>query len=289
MQQARTAGIKAPAVFVVGRVVGLRDTLQWFERRPLLGKRIVVTRARAQASELTKRLEDLGAECLEFPTIRIVPPESWDPLDAAITALRQYEWLIFTSVNAVDAFFERLKVKGLDTRSLGHLQTAAIGPATARRMLSHGLHSDILPQTYQAESVVEAFAGQPLAGKQVLLPRAREARTVLPDELRRMGATVNEVTAYRTVLPAEDSHALLGRLEEGGIDMITFTSSSTARNLNELLSGESMERLKPAAIACIGDITADTARTLGFNIDVVADEFTIEGLCAAIVKYYQPK
>jgi uroporphyrinogen III methyltransferase/synthase len=148
VQRANEAGLKAPAIIVVGEVVGLRDTLQWFEKRPLLGKRIVVTRARAQASDLVQRLSLLGAECIECPTIEVVAPDSWLALDRALEKLSTYQWLVFTSVNGVQFFFDRLFKNGLDTRALGHLKTAAIGPVTAQRMRSLGLNTDIMPESY---------------------------------------------------------------------------------------------------------------------------------------------
>lgn len=287
VDKAAAAGIKAPAIIVVGEVVNLRDTLQWFDKRPLLGKRIVVTRARQQASDLVNRLDRLGAHCLEVPTIEVVPPQSWAPLDNAIRRLATFHWIVFTSVNGVDFFFDRLAAGGLDTRSLGHLKTAAIGPATAARMDAHGLKADILPATYQAESVVEAFAGQTMAGKKVLLPRAREARAVLPEELTRMGAQVEEVSSYETVQASHGVDELISALQSGGVDMVTFTSSSTVRNFHSLLPGNERQSLmQGVAIASIGPITSETARELGFNVTVTAATFTIQGLCEAIQQYY---
>jgi uroporphyrinogen III methyltransferase / synthase len=286
--KARQAGIKAPAILVVGQVVALRDSLKWFETRPLLGKRIVVTRARTQASDLIRRLTALGAECLQCPTIKVVPPPTWEPLDQAIQNLAQYHWLIFTSVNGVQNFFERLFKLGMDARRLGHLRTAAIGPATAERLRRFGLNTDILPKTYQAEAVAEAFTQLTVKDRKVLLPRAKEARTVLPEELRRMGARVDEIVAYQTVGAGEAGPTLLSALEQGTIDLITFTSSSTVRNFRALLpqGPQALAMIKGARIACIGPITADTAGSLGFQVDITARQFTIDGLCQAIVDYY---
>ncbi|HSO19016.1 MAG TPA: uroporphyrinogen-III C-methyltransferase, partial [Desulfosarcina sp.] len=267
----RQAGIKAPAIVIVGTVVSLRDTLQWFERRPLLGRRIVVTRARLQASGLIRRLTELGAECIQCPTIRVVPPADWAPVDDAIAALDRYDWIVFTSVNGVDAFFERLFQQGLDTRQLSRIRTAAIGPATAGRLRTWGLCSDIVPPNYRAESVVAAFADQSIAGCAVLLPRAKEARSVLPVELRRMGARVDEVAVYETRQAQTDSAELVERLAEGGVDMVTFTSSSTARNFHRLLPPERVDQLmQGVAVASIGPITSQTARELGLSVDIEA-------------------
>lgn len=284
------AGLKAPSIIVIGEVVKLRQTLKWFEKRPLLGKRVVVTRARAQAGDLVRKLADLGAQCLEVPTIEVVPPRDLAPLENAVASLSQYHWLVFTSVNGVTSFFECLFAQGLDSRSLGHLQTAAIGPATAKRLRHYGLHTDILPETYQAESVAEAFAHVDLQGRQVLLPRAKEARPVLPRELERMGAVVNEVVAYETHAVADHARQIHDDLQKGAIDMITFTSSSTVRNFISLLTSDDPARiLADVRIACIGPITAETARTHGLKVDLTADTFTISGLCNAIVAYYTQK
>jgi uroporphyrinogen III methyltransferase/synthase len=288
--RAQKAGIKAPAIIVIGQVVTLRETLQWFEKRPLLGKRIVVTRARAQASELIQQLTALGAECLQCPTIKVVPPESWAPLDQAIRALPDYHWLIFTSVNGVQTFFDRLCALGLDTRCLGHLRTAAIGPATAERLRRFGLNTDILPKAYLAESVAEAFATVDIKGQKVLLPRAKEARAVLPEALRGMGAAVDEIVVYQTIEAEAEKHFLRNELQAGTIDMVTFTSSSTVRNFRSLLPPEpqGMDLMKGVHIACIGPITADTARSLGFAPDITAAQYTIPGLCQALIDFYAP-
>ncbi|WP_419655964.1 HemD: uroporphyrin-III C-methyltransferase [Desulfosarcina variabilis str. Montpellier] len=279
------AGIKAPALIIVGDVVSLRQRLQWFERRPLLGRRIVVTRARQQASDLVRKLTEAGAECIQCPTIKVAPPSDWTPLDQAIETLDQYAWIVFTSVNGVDYFFQRLSDKGLDVRALGHVKTASIGPATADRLRTWGLFSDIIPKNYRAESVVEAFATTPIKGLKVLLPRAMEARSVLPEELTRMGAAVNEVTAYETHQVADAAQTLLKDLEAGTIDMVTFTSSSTVKNFHRLLPKDRIDSLmKAVTVASIGPITSQTARDLGFKVAIEAQSYTIPGLVQAIVE-----
>jgi uroporphyrinogen III methyltransferase/synthase len=261
--------------------------MQWFENRPLMGKRIVVTRAREQASELVKVLSDLGAECLECPTIKIVPPDDWKPLDIAIEHLSLYDWLIFTSVNSVNFFFERLFKQNRDVRALSNLRTASIGPATAKRMFNFGLKSDIVPKSYMAESVIEAFAQEDIKGKRILLPRAKEARPILPVELAKMGAEVNEVTAYCTKEVCDNVDILMTGLEQGTIDLITFTSSSTVKNFHALIpSAKFNDLMKGLTIAAIGPITADTAKELGIDVHIVAESFTIPGLCEAIKQFY---
>lgn len=283
----QAVGLKPPATIVVGEVIKLRDTLNWFEKRALFGKTVVITRARAQASELVRRLTDLGAACLECPTIKVVPPEDWSPLDAAIDQIGSYDWLVFTSANGVSFFFERLYEKDKDVRVLKDVSTAAIGPATAKRLRDFGLNSDIIPETYQAESIVEVFKQEPMNGKRVLLPRAKEARPVLPVELRKMGAIVDEVAAYQTEQARENVDMLVKCLEEGSIDVLTFTSSSTVRNFKALLPPDRFESLiDGVTVASIGPITADTARELGFKVDIMAQDYTIEGLCEAILQHY---
>ncbi len=284
------AGLKAPAVIVVGEVVRLRQELAWFENRPLWNKHIVVTRARQQASDLVKRLSALGARCLEIPTIRIVPPPSWEPVDRAIAALSNYHWLIFTSVNGVTFFFERLDAQGLDARALAGLHTAAIGPATARRLRHYGLRSDIVPENYRAEGVLAAFSQYDLSGRRILLPRAREARPVLPVELARMGAAVDEIAIYETRASQDKAGTLIAALEKRSIDMVTFTSSSTVKNFHALLPAADFKKLMaPVTVASIGPITTRTARELGFTVSVEAPAFTIDGLCSAIVDFFHER
>jgi uroporphyrinogen III methyltransferase/synthase len=289
VERVKAAGLTSPSIIIVGDVVKLREKMKWFENRPLMGKRIVVTRAREQASDLVKRLSELGAECLECPTIKVVPPDDLKPLDAAIENISSFDWLVFTSVNGVNFFFERLFEKNRDARDL-NMRTACIGPATAKRLFDFGINTDILPESYRAESVVEAFKAEDIKGKKILLPRAGEARPVLPVELREMGAQVDEVTAYRTNEVHENADVLLQRLEEKTIDLVTFTSSSTVKNFKALLPPEKFDHLmKGVTVASIGPITADTARDLGFDVRISAKSFTIPGLCEAILKYYQEK
>ena len=288
VEKARTAGLKAPAIIVVGDVVNLRQSLKWFEDRPLLGKRIVVTRAREQASDLVRLLSDQGAECLEYPTIKIMPPQDPEPLKRTIENLAAYAWIVFTSVNGVSYFFEQLYAAGKDARALGRMQTAAIGPATAERLLEFGLTSDIVPETYRAESVVAAFEKVKLKGKKILLPRAREARPILPRELAKMGADVDEIPAYETIKAVENADDLIQKLKDKQIDLITFTSSSTVKNFKALLPAESFsELIAGVTIASIGPITTDTARELGFDVHITAESYTIPGLVAAILQYDQ--
>ncbi|MDY6837777.1 MAG: uroporphyrinogen-III C-methyltransferase [Thermodesulfobacteriota bacterium] len=285
--KAQAANLTPPVAIVVGDVVRLRDTLNWFEKKPLFGKTVVVTRTREQASDLVSHLSALGAECLEFPTIRVVPPQDWAPLDSAIGRLDTYDWLVLTSVNGVSFFFDRLYKSGQDVRALKDIRTATIGPATARRLRDFGLNSDVVPKTFRAESIIEAFKDKEMEGKRVLLPRAKEARPILPIEVRKMGATVDEIPAYQTEEVCDNVDELVGLLEKGAVDIVTFTSSSTVRNFKACLPPERFEPLiGDIKTASIGPITSDTARELGFNVDMEATEYTIPGLCQAILGYY---
>ena len=287
VERVRAAKLKAPAIIVIGDVVRLRDRMKWFENRPLLGKKIVVTRAREQASDLVTNLSEMGADVLECPTIKVVPSENLSPLDCAISGLKSYDWVVFTSVNGVKHFFERLFEKGSDARALGHLHTAAIGPATADMLLKFGLKTDIIPENFRAESVVEAFSQENIAGKKILLPSAQEARPVLPVELRKMGAIVDEIITYHTIQDRQNADILLEDLQNETIDMVTFTSSSTVKNFKALIPDDMfISLLDGVTVACIGPITADTAKELGFNVHIIADEYTIPGLCQAIRYYF---
>ena len=285
--QAEAARVTPPVAIVVGEVVKLRETLNWFEKKPLFGKTVVITRTREQASELVARLSELAADCLECPTIRVVPPKDWAPLDRAIDQLDTYDWLVLTSVNGVNFFFDRLYEQGKDVRALGNVRTATIGPATAKRLREFGFTSDIIPKTYRAESIIEAFDKESMEGKRVLLPRAKEARPILPVEVRKMGATVDEVPAYQTEQCRDNVDLLINHLGRHTIDMVTFTSSSTVRNFKTLLPPERFESLiEGVTVASIGPITSDTARDLGFTVHIEAQDFTIPGLCDAIVQHY---
>ncbi|MGV8074519.1 MAG: uroporphyrinogen-III C-methyltransferase [Syntrophobacteraceae bacterium] len=289
-EKVRQAKLKPPAITVVGDIVGLRKELNWFENRPLFGKRIVVTRSREQASDFKAALVEAGAQCIEFPTIEIKPPSSWEPLDAAIAKLSSYDWAIFTSVNGVRYFVDRLWDSGLDVRELKGVRLAAIGPKTADELRKFGMRPDLVPEEYRAEALIDGLSGEDLKGKSILLPRALVARDVLPETLCRLGANVDVVPAYQTVLPTSQSGEILNRLRLGTIDCLTFTSSSTVSNFFALIEKEELILL-PArpAIACIGPVTAQTAEGYGLETDVIPSEYTIPGLVRAICSYFEEK
>jgi len=287
--KARKEKIKPPAIIVVGDVVSLRKELNWFEQKPLFGRKIMVTRAREQASDFLARLSDLGAECIEFPTIEVIPPLSWKDLDQAIGNLGTYQWLVFTSVNGVKYFFERLEDSGKDVRDLKGIRIAAIGPKTAGAVRRKGLRPDLVPDEYRAEAVVEAFRKLGVPGLRMLLPRAAEAREVLPQELEKMGAAVEVVEAYRTVMPEGAKDEIRAMLEKGDVHMVTFTSSSTVKNFMDMFEEEGDRLLKwmeKVTVACIGPVTAKTAGQRGLLVRITPLDYTIEALAEAIVDYY---
>ncbi len=285
--KAEEAEMEPPTVIVVGDVVRLREQLNWFETRPLFGKRILVTRAREQARELSDLLAGYGGEPVECPTIQVVAPESWRELDDAIANLRRYQWLVFTSVNGVRPFMERLRQLGQDARALAGLRLCCIGPRTAQELTAYGLRADLIPSEFQAEGLIEAMKAAGVAGQRVLLPRAAVAREILPEQLRAMGADVRVVTAYRTVMPSGDADRLKDLLRRHEIHVITFASSSTVRNFRRLFdSGEEMKKLTgDAVVACIGPITAKTAAEQGLPVTITAAKNTIPALVQAIVRY----
>jgi uroporphyrinogen III methyltransferase/synthase len=290
VRKAEEAELTPPAILVVGKVVELRETLNWFELRPLLGKTVVVTRTRDQASGLVDKLADLGAECLEFPTIRIVPPSDWSGLDQAIGRIEEFNWIFFTSPNGVRFFFERLENFGLDSRILKGIRIGVIGPATARALTDLHLRPDLIPEKYQAEHLLEALSLIPLSNQKVLIPRAEKAREVLPEGLRQMGAEVSVVPAYQTLPVEEGKESLKEKLSRREVDCLTFTSSSTVINFLTLFPRqEILPLLKNLTIACIGPITARTARDNGLAVTVVAEEYTIPGLVQAIERHFSTK
>jgi uroporphyrinogen III methyltransferase/synthase len=281
----QAAGLRPPAVIVVGGVVSLREKLRWFDkldRMPLLGRRVLVTRSREQASALSERLMELGADPIEFPVIQIAPPEDYSTLDEAIRRLSCYDWTIFTSVNGVKAFVGRLRAQGMDIRALGGVKLCAIGPATAAELSQYCLDVDFVPRRYVAEAIVEGIGD--VEGQRILLPRADIARRALAVELAEAGAEVDDVVAYRTVLANPPGEDVRDMLLSGEIDTVTFTSSSTVRNFAAMMRDDDLtEILRGAMIACIGPITAKTATALGLRVDVVAEEYTIKGLISALV------
>lgn len=289
-RKAESEGFKNPALIIVGEVVTLREKLSWFEKKPLFGKRILVTRSREQASVLSEALESMGAEPLEFPTISVAEPEDYSPLDRALDNLGSYRWVIFTSVNGVESFFERLRYHHKDIRALCGAEICAIGPKTREALEKYGLVVDYVPVEFRAEEILKVLQGKVAAGDRVLMPRADIARKILPEALTRLGALVDEVTAYRTVPGEGQGVRIAEMLKKGEIHVVTFTSSSTVRNFVNMLGVTDINSLlSDVTVACIGPVTADTAREMGIEAALVAEEYTIEGLVKSILNYCKSK
>lgn len=286
------ADFKPPAVIVVGEVVRQRQQLMWAEALPLFGKRIVVTRARSQASELVDRIEELGGEPYEFPVIETVMPEDAGKkaaIASALGALEAYDWVFFTSPNGVEFFWRHLAELKVDIRGLHRARIGAVGPATAAALAERGLVAEELPARFQAEGLLEAFGPRLEAGQKVLLPRGDLAREWLPAKLRELGLEVTEIDTYETVVTGEDDIELLRLLEEKRIHAVTFTSSSTVRNFIEILKRMGLEDpvavLAGVKIACIGPVTEETAVDVGLTPGLLPDEATIEGLVQELCRW----
>jgi uroporphyrinogen III methyltransferase/synthase len=277
-----------PAILVVGEVVDLRGTLQWFDQKPLFGKGVVITRPEKQADDLAQLLAKEGANPIYFPTIKIVPPPDWCELDAAIKKLEDYDWLIFTSANGVTFFFERLFAKANDIRDLKGVKICCIGPATAQQVECKGIRVDLVPDKFISEGILKSFSGINLKGKKILIARAAKARDILPEGLKKFGAKVDVVTAYETVSSGKKKKELLTLFKENQVDVITFTSSSTVNNFVNIM-GSNFKLPKGVKIAFIGPVTAATAKKAGFPVDIRQEKYTMEGLVEALLHYFGKK
>lgn len=289
VEQAEKADIQPPTIIVVGAVVQLRNQLNWFERRPLFGKRILVTRSRTQASALSELLMVYGAQPVECPVIEIVPPENWQDVDKAIHFLETYQWLVLTSVNGVQAFMNRLWHQGRDSRALHGVKVCCIGPSTAKELEKYGVKADVIPEEFQAEGILESMKSAGVKTQRVLIARAQEAREILPQELSRAGALVEVITVYRNIAPEVDVAHFKELLQTNPVDIVTFASSSTVRNFCKLF--KTTEELKNffhnTLIACIGPITANTVRAMGLQVDLVATHNTIPDLVESLEKHME--
>ena len=280
--------IKPPAVMVVGDVVNLRKKLKWFEDKPLFGQRILVTREHTEGFEL---LDELGAEIVEFHTIRIVPPDDWSELDHAIEKIDSYHWLVLTSVNGVKFFFRRLIERDRDIRDLKGVKICAIGTKTAAEINKHGIKVDLIPEQFNAEGLVEAFtkenpvganSSSPLQGLKILLPRAQDARAVFPDKIKELGGEIDVFTAYKTEKPAIHGKRMKRFLKEGKITIATFTSAATFNNFMEIMGDDAIGLLKDVTIAVIGPVTAMAVEKAGLKVDIMPEEATVEAMVNSI-------
>lgn len=274
--------ITYPAIIAVGEVINLRKDLNWFEKKPLFGRKILVTRARHQASILSHKIEGAGGSAVEFPTIEIQPVDNGDSLKNMYESMNNYQWLIFTSVNGVEVFLEKLKYYEKDIRTIGKAKICAIGEATKKALEACYLKVDFIPDKYVAEALIAGLQDKIKAGDKVLIPRVEAAREILPEQLKKIGALVDTVPLYKTVIPEYIREELIGILEK--IDTICFTSSSTVSNFIKILGKENLALLNNIEIACIGPVTANTAKELGLIVNKLAKEYTIDGLIRVLIE-----
>jgi uroporphyrinogen III methyltransferase/synthase len=285
LEKGRLASLTPPVVAVFGQVVKLRERIHWFDDKPLFGKRVLVPRTRDQAGALSQLLAENGAQPLEIPTIAIKPVEEYARMDSALTSMSTYDWVVFASANGVREVFQRMEQLDLDARVFSSTKVCAIGPVTAAALKSWGILADLKPRESVSEAMVAGLAKGGIRNKSILLLRAETGRDALSQGLAQAGAVVDDVAVYLTVLPEESREAVQDLVGEDGFDVVTFTSSSTVSNLVALLGGDATP-LKGKTLACIGPITADTARDAGLTVDVVARESTIPGLVNALVEHF---
>lgn len=281
--------ITSPGIVVVGEVVKLREIINWYETKELFGKTIVVTRPKSQAYDFIKLLEAQGANVIPFPTIEITPPTSYKALDKAINSIEQYDWIVFTSVNGVKSFFNRLKELNKDIRELHRAKIAAIGEVTAKEIKNLGIKVDVVPNDFKAEGLIRIFKNEKIKDSKILIPRAKVARDILPESLVKIGAKVQVVTTYITKQPGKaKARNMIKLLNEEKIDMITFTSSSTVRNFFELIPDFKQKKNRPL-LASIGPITANTLEELGYKSTIIPKKYTVDDLANNIVDYFTMK
>jgi uroporphyrinogen III methyltransferase/synthase len=281
-----------PAVLVVGRVSALREHLRWYDSRPLFGRRILITRQKEQAGEFARLLASFGADPIEAPMIRILPPQDFGPLDAACRSAGTFDWIVFASSHAVEAFMDRLLGSSLDGRALHGARLCAIGVGTAERLAAHGLKADVIPEESRAEAVADAVAAAgEVAGRRILLPKSDIARQVIADELRARGAIVTEAIAYRTVTPdadGEDEPDVYRMLLDRQIDVVTFTSPSAVRSFVATVGAEpAADLLQTTIVAAIGPVTAEAAAQYNIRTAIVPAEYNIRALADAIVRHFE--
>mgnify|MGYP003879389761 CR=1 FL=1 len=294
--------IKPPAVMIVGEVVKLRDTLSWYEKKPLFGYRVLVTRERMEGFE---PLEEMGAEILEFPTIEIMPPESTKDLDTSINSIVSYDWIIFTSRNGVKYFFRRFFEKDRDIRELSGIKICAIGTKTAEEVRKYGLKVDLMPDEFRAEGLIASFTNlggtrsfrsgrkrqhaKPFKGMRFLLPRAEKAREIFPEEIKKLGGEIDTPVTYRTVQPESRGKRLRRFLREGRVSIATFTSAATFHNFRSIMGEDADEYLKGVSIAAIGPVTAQAIEKAGLRADIVPKEATVEAMVDEIIRWVREK
>ena len=285
LDKGQVARLTPPVIAVFGKVVELREKIRWFDNRPLFGKRVLVPRTRAQAGALSQALAAQGAEPVEVPTIDVQPLDDHTRLDAALLTLSRYRWTVFSSANGVNEVFRRLDQLAMDARAFGGTKVCAIGPATTAALKERGIRPDMTPRDAVSEGIVQSLVEAGVKGQPVLLLRAEAGRDVLSLGLSQAGAKVEDVAVYRTVLPDGAKEAATVLAANGTIDAVVFTSSSTVKNLVALLGGDPTY-LKKMTLACIGPVTADTAREMGLTVDVMSKEPTVESLVDSLAQHF---
>lgn len=281
----RERQIKPPAIFIIGEVVRLRDVLLWYEKKPLFGQRILIT---GKESEAYEKLEHLGAEIIEFPTIEIIPPADWTELDNSLSRLQTYQWIIFTSSTGVRYFMERMLKIGLDVRALKGIKICAVGIKTEEELKKYGILVDLVPEEFRAEGVVKAFKvlyKEHLRGINILFPRAENARDVIPERIKALGGHVDAPVTYRSIKPETHAKRIKRFLKEGRITIAVFTSGATFNNFIEMIGEEAKEFLRDVSIAVIGPVTKKTVESSGLKVSIMPEKATNEDLVKAIVAY----
>lgn len=284
VEKVKESDIHPPAVTVIGNVVRLRDRLYWYPRGPLMGKRVVVTRAREQSSRLVERIEDLGGEALEFPTIKILEPYNFDHFDQVLRKISDFNWIVFTSTNGVQAFFKRLREQNMDIRQLYGIKLCAVGEATRDELLHFGLYTDFVPEKFTTEELLKGLLGRVRAGEKILLARADIANSDLSQGLKARDIDVEDLVVYHTVLNSCDKEEIISLFKEKKVDYITFTSSSTVSNFVSIIGEENIPLANNCKIVSIGPVTTKTALESGLQVSDTADVHTIDGLIEKLVK-----
>lgn len=287
IKKSQEAQIESPGIIIVGKVVKYREQIQWFEKRPLYGKKILTTRPYSQSKFFVEKLNNLGAETIEFPTIEISAPSSWNKLDKSLKQLKTTDWIIFTSANGVNYFFKRLFNKKLSIKSLLHIKFAVIGEKTNEILTQYGISADLVPKEYRAEGLIEQFKSIDLIGKNILIPRAKEARNILPKMLKRLGANVDVITVYENKVPGSlKSTKLISEIKKAAPDVITFTSPSTVNNFYSVFKIDE-KSFSNSIIASIGPVTNQALNNHGLEADITPKKYTTDSLIQEILKYFK--
>ena len=284
VQKITEAKIKSPAITIIGKVVNLSMTLDWFPYGELAGKRVLVTRSRQQSSKLVESIEKLGGQAIEFPVIKVEKPDNYELIDSALDNLETYNWLVFTSPNGVNTFFQRLKDKGIDIRKLYPLKIAAVGKATAIEIENKGIFVDFIPKTYTTNELLNGLIEILSKDDRVLIARSDLANNELPEGIKAKGIMVTDAVIYKIVPDTSESEEIYKLIDDGNVDYITFTSSSTVQNFLNVLGKENLNKLEGIKAICIGPVTEKTAKECGIKVFATADEYTIDGLLKTLIK-----